>query len=97
MGINTSPDVMSKDPAEERIYDMEFQEKLSGTETIASIDSSSVSPAGGLSIDSLAISGTRVQVRVSGGVAGTNYTVGIWAISSLGQKLEGEGVIEVRD
>lgn len=88
---------LTKQPSESRIYDMDFGANMSTAETIISVTSYTASPSG-LTLDpAVSISGKKVQKRISGGVAGTVYKVTAVILTSLGNVLEGEGLLHVRD
>ena len=55
-----------------------------------------VSPAGGMTASSPVISGTKVQVELASGVVDTRYVVTLIVTTTTGQKLQGDGEIEVR-
>ena len=92
--------VLAKQPSESRLYDMEFAGLLAGDDTIASASSVTVSPSPtspALTVGSTAVSGTRVQFRISGGKAETRYKLTVVATSVDGDTLEGEGYLFVTE
>tara|TARA_Y100000310_G_scaffold143540_1_gene142898 strand:- start:36 stop:347 length:312 start_codon:yes stop_codon:yes gene_type:complete len=97
--IRTSTDVRTKTAAEIIIQNIDFVNLGLGTgETVSTVVSTTVSPSGGGSdvlVDSTAVSGTKAQLTLSGGVAGTTYKVEAKVTTSGGQTLEGAGIIYV--
>lgn len=86
-----------KQPSESRLYDVDFGANLASTETISSVTSYTATPSG-LTLDpAIAIDGSKVQRRISGGTAGTQYKLTVVILTSLGNILEGEGLLVVLD
>lgn len=97
MGVKLAPELLKKTPVEIVQKDFEFDgDDLAAGETIATIVSLVVTPGGGMTASSPVISGTRVQVELAGGVADTRYVVTLVVTTTAGQKLQGDGEIEVR-
>ena len=93
---------LEKQPFEERIFDFDFVGLLvEPTDTIVSGTIASVANLTGGSNDvvagNVAWSGSRLQATYSGGTAGHRYLVTARATDSKGQKLELEGILEVRE
>ena len=86
-----------KQPAENRLYSMEFAPLLAHGETIASVSSVVSSPAGLTAVGAPAVSTTQAQQRFSGGTAGVTYKVTFVVVTSASNTLEGEGNLVVRD
>jgi hypothetical protein len=88
-----------KQPAESRLYSMDFRHLMTSAETISTIASTTVSPTtlSPLLIASSAISGQKVQLRLTGGLDGTEYKVTVRITTSSSNTLEGEGDLEVTD
>lgn len=103
----TDPDtgllVLTKQPWEDLVFDMEFKRRLRAGVTLASIDSVVVTNQGKVAGSSdvtdsgPAVSGTRAQVTFTGGTDGENYKITVRAITSAGKKVEGDGMLYVRD
>jgi hypothetical protein len=86
-----------KQPSESRLYNMDFDELLEETgETIATVESIVASKTG-LTLGPPAISGSKVQFRISGGMANNSYIITVKVTTSLGNTLEGEGLLKVRE
>jgi len=62
-----------KTTAEVRKIDIEFKSDLAASETISTVDTSSVTPTG-VTIDSTTISGSKVQVALSTGITPQTFT-----------------------
>lgn len=94
--------VIEKQPFEERIIDFDFSQLLvEPTDTIVSGSITSVSNVSGgandLTAGNVAWSGARLQATYAGGTDGHRYLITARVTDSKGQKLELEGVMEVRD
>lgn len=96
MGIRTASTVSKKTPDEVVLRDIDFSSEMSTSETISSVVSTTVSPAGELAVDSTAISSQVVQLTLSGGEAGSDYSITVQVSTSASQTLEGVGRIVVR-
>jgi len=98
-----APELISKQEYERIYVSMDFSNVLAGTKTIASIDSISSEKRGGgtsdLLIDSEVISsdGKSVEFFVGGGTKFYVYRVEVRIVDSVGQNLEGDGLMEVTD
>jgi hypothetical protein len=90
------PDTLVHQPTESRLYNFEFAALLSTGETISSVTSVTPSPASGITVGSPAISGTKVQVRVSGATA-VYYKLTAIIVTSASNTLETEGILRVVD
>jgi len=99
-----------KQPWEERIYDFDFRSPTVDADkhlvpegrSIASVDSVEVLPNQNGNDDLTVASPTtngdaRVQAKFSGGTDGEDYPVRVRITDDLGQKIEGDGVMQVRD
>lgn len=103
------PDLLEKQPAESRLYDMDFSPKMvqSPAETISSVDSVTQleQQADGtrvattdLTFPSAATFSLQVaQQRIEAGVDGTTYVVTYVVTTDLGNILEAEGLLLVID
>ena len=81
---------LEKQPSESRVYDIDFSANLAAGETISAVSSCTASPSG-LTLGAASYTGTKVQIRISGGVTGTQYKVTAIVTTSAGNTLEGEG------
>lgn len=86
-----------KQPAEDRLYSMNFASMLAPGETISSVSSVVVAPAGLTLSGAASASGTEAFQRISGGTAGQRYKVTFVVVTSSGNTLEGEGYMQVKD
>lgn len=92
-----APETLIKRPNESRAYNIDFVNLLAvgpPAETITTVSSVTGSPAG-LTITSPIISGTKVQVRISGGTNGIEYVITANIITSDGNTLEDCGTLLV--
>ena len=98
MGIKRSGQILQKTPDETRsvILDWTGNPDIASGETLASVDTPTVSPSG-LTASGEAVSGTEAQVTVSGGTANTDYAVTLTCTTSASQILVGEVLVEVRE
>lgn len=103
----TDPDtdlfVLTKQPWEELRYDMDFSDQMREGDDLASVSavvvtnmeqvvsSSDVTSSGGV------VSGDIAQVKLSGGTHLENYKITIQAITTDGDKIEGDGMLYVRE
>lgn len=97
-----SPVTLIKQPAESRLYVMDFSANLAAGETIASVTSfTSDAPTGAatLTISSIAAAsdGLGAQARVAGGSDGARYKLTALVTTNMSNILEGEGYLQVRD
>lgn len=88
-----------KQPGESRLYTMRFGGLLEGGATsIVSVTSYTASPSGLTMPDSPAVVGSDgAQRRISGGTDGDRYKITVRAVDNLGNTLEAEGFLQVRD
>jgi hypothetical protein len=87
-----------KQPSENRLYDMDFAANLRSGDSIASVVSVTSDQADDtLVIGAASISGSRIQFRLSGGVAGLTHKITAKVQTTLGDSLEGEGYVKVAD
>jgi len=91
---------LKKQPAESRLYTMDFRNLCSGDEAIASVTSVTAdlvtSPV--LTIATATIPTARkIQFRVSGGLDGTTYHITARVVTDAGNTLEGDGDLKVED
>lgn len=86
-----------KQPGESRMYTMDFTPLLArdGESLVSAVVAAE--PAG-LTLDGTAVVSERMaQQRIAGGTAGMSYKVTFTVTTSLGNTLEGEGNLIVRD
>jgi len=96
-GVKTANQVFRKTPDEVVKKNFEFSGvDLATGETISSVVSTTVTPTGALTATSPVISGTKVQYTLSAGTLNGDYEVKTMVTTSLGQTLDGCGIIEVR-
>lgn len=86
-----------KQPAESRLFSMDFSALLASGETISSVSSVTALPSGLTLVNPAVAAGTRAQQRISGGTDKVAYKVTIRVVTSAGNTLEGEGILQVRD
>ena len=99
----SNPTAINKQPSETIIISIDFSNTL-GTDTISSINSTTVVVFGGdnpldLSIDSVAINADSdaVLVTISAGTSGISYQITTIVTTSASEVLEGEAIIVVRE
>lgn len=85
---------------ESRLFDFDQTANLADGETLDTVTSFTVSPAAGSTTPALVVggpsaSGSRVQVRISDGKAGTSFRFSGIVTTSEGNKLAVEGVLKV--
>lgn len=90
------PQTLTKQPSESRIYDMSFSANMIAAEAISSVTSIVATPAG-LTLGPPTFSGTRLQVRISGGTTGVLYKLTAVVVTSLANILEGDGYLLVQN
>lgn len=100
-------DTLRKQPAESRLYDMDFSpriatgEDLSGTPTVTekTIDQSTgvKTSSTDLTFGTATILLQAAQVRIAGGLDGVLYEVTFLASTTLGNTVEAEGLLLVQD
>jgi hypothetical protein len=82
-----------KQPAEDRLFDFDFSGKMRTGETVATV-SVTATPSG-LTIGSTAFSGQIAQVRISGGMTGTDYKMTCTVTTNQSNTLELDGWLRV--
>jgi len=95
-----APQILTKQPWEKRYYSMDFENLMVSGETISTKVVTSEVLGGGttdLSITSDIISGQTVEMWIESGTHAKRYRVEVRVTTSLGQKLEGDGILKVRD
>lgn len=86
-----------KQPAESRLYTMDFSGLLGQGETIAGVTSVTATPSGLTLSGGPTFSGVFANQRIAGGTSGQKYTVTFLVTTSGGNTLEGEGILQVKD
>lgn len=95
-----SVQTLIKQPSESRLYSIDFTPLLSSGETVSSVTSfTSDQPTGAaaLSISGIAASASLAQARIAGGTDKYAYKITAVVSTSLGNTLEGEGILQVKD
>lgn len=92
---------LEKQLSESRIYTMDFSANLDAAEVLDAIVSLDVlpavtSPALVIASQTIPAAGKTVTFRISGGAVGS-YKITVKAHTSLGNQLEGDGVLKVVD
>ena len=85
-----------KDPADVLDYDIDYGDWIASGDTITTV-TTSVSPAGELAVDSVQISSPEVKIWVSGGEAGSTYTITVTASTTAGRVKEETFRIRVKE
>lgn len=101
------PDTLDKQPAEDRLFDMDFSPRLSTGESLGGIpivteetvdqNDGSLTPTTDLTIGPAVTSGTIAQVRISGGTDGTLYKITFLAATDFANTVEAEGFLLVQN
>ncbi len=101
------PQTLTKQPAEDRLYDMDFSprlatgEDLTGSPTVSerTVDQNTGDRTAStdLTIGSATVSGQVAQVRISVGLPDVLYELTFVATTDLGNTVEAEGLLMVRD
>ena len=94
-----SKPTLIKQPSENRAYSMDFSALLGEGETIASVTSVTFSgPDAALTLVGLpTFSGSFVSQRIKDGTAGVRYNVTFLVVTSAGNVLEGDGILQVKE
>ncbi len=86
-----------KQPAESRMYVMDFSALLGQGETLAGVTSVTVDQVG-LTLSGVpTYSGAYAQQRIEGGTSGTRYKITFLVTTTLSNTLSGEGILQVKD
>jgi len=85
-----------KQPAESRLYTVDFSPILGEGESITAATSATAAPAG-LTLGSPSYTATTASVRISSGTAGQLYKVTFRVTTDASNTLEGEGLLQVKD
>ena len=93
--------VLTKQPYEERVLEIDLVDVLASGDTVASVTSLAaavVSPGvGAVTITSPVASGTKVQGKYTGGTDTENYRITLRVATTNGDKVEGDAMLYVRD
>lgn len=99
----TSLLVIVKQPWEDLLVDMDLSGRMRESDAIASVDSvafvnqGKVISSTDITLGANAFSGGIVQVRVTEGQDLENYKISFRCTTTLGDKVEGDGMLYVRD
>jgi hypothetical protein len=91
------PQTLIKQPSESRLFSMDFSALLAPSETVTGVTSVTALPAGLTLSGSAVASGATANQRILGGAGGVMYKVTFVVTTSLGNTLEGEGLLKVED
>lgn len=101
MACTTAPQYLVKAPSERRYYTMNFANLMSTSETISTIRSITSEKRGGgiseLTISDSGIVGQTVGMWIESGSNFQTYRVEVEISTSLGQILQGDGLLRVTD
>lgn len=86
-----------KQPSESRQFSMDFSALLAPGESISSVTSVTALPAGLTLSGAPVSSGAIATQRIAGGTNAIRYVVTYVVLTSLGNTLEGEGILQVKD
>ncbi len=92
-----------KQPGESRLYSFDFSALLATGETLSSVNSVTYVGDGDPADTALTLSGSSAIVgktvtqRILAGTSGVRYKVTTRVTTSLGNILEGEGILQVKD
>lgn len=92
-----------KQPSESRLYHFIFTNLLSSGEVIelissvAQVNLGKVAGSSALTIGSQSYSDNAIQIRISGGTVGESYKLTAIGISSVGNILEVDGILHVKE
>lgn len=89
--------VLTKQPAESLLFDMDFSDDMLAGDTIASIDSITITPSGTLTKSGEVASGQIAQAMFHDGADGVRYKVRFQVTTTLGETLEGDGELLVAE
>lgn len=92
----TAPEILVKQPSENRSYSISFDKLLGASETISTIVSVLSTPSGP-TITGEVINGRQVDFRLSAGSEGKKYRIEAIVTTSDSNTLEGDGILLVRD
>lgn len=93
--------ILEKQPRESRLFDVDFADDLLSGDSITVVQSVTVANKNNVdssllpSVDSENINGSLVQLRLSGGTNQEQYLITVLISTSLGDTLEGDGLLNV--
>jgi len=87
---------LTKQPAEVRLFGMDFSNKMDKAETILSVDDTASAPVG-ITFTGSTIDGQIVNVLCNGGTSGKKYKITVTVTTDAGQVLENDGFLEVQE
>ena len=97
----TANETLCKQPSERRLFSMEFANLLSVGETLSNPVVTHAKSNGDTSDldmdDSPTVSGSQVQFWIAGGTDGVRYRIEVKVDTNIGQILESDGILVVRD
>ena len=101
------PDTLDKQPAEDRLFDMDFSPRLSTGESLSGTPSmtqelvdqndGSLTVTTDLTLGTPTVSGQIAQIRISGGVDGSLYKVTFLSTTDFANTVEAEGFLLVQN
>lgn len=89
-------EILEKQPSESFLYTIDFSDRLTAGDNIASIDALTVAPAG-LTLSGQTLSGQTVQFRAAAGATGTLYQITAVVTSVAGDIAEAEARLRVEE
>ncbi len=90
------PATLTKQPTESRVYTMDFSNNMDDAESLASVTSVTSAPTG-LTVGTATAIGKLVAFRLSSGTSNTSYKITVVTVTSMGNTLEGQGFLMVKD
>ena len=94
--MTLATNVLEKQPSETRLMTMDFSASMSAGEVIASIDSITTAPPG-ITFGTETMGTKSVSVLISSGINKKKYKIQIIVTTSLGQILENEGYLLIKE
>jgi hypothetical protein len=99
---DTGLDALVKQPAESRIYSMDFANILNGSDIlsiagIAAVGLNATASSNPVTLSQQRVNGTLVSVRIAGGSHGGNYRLTVTVNDSNSSVLNGDGILYVRE
>ena len=97
MSLSTTE--LTKQPSESRLMTMEFDNKMSKTELILTMDSVTSTPSGvgAPTFDAGTVKSQSVDIMISGGTTDKKYKITMIVTTDAGQVIENEGYLKVRE
>ena len=95
MGCKTAPEILHKTANETVVKVFDFANKdLEDGEEISTVISTTISPTG-VTVSATGYDDQEVSLTLTGGTAGTAYTITTKILTTSGQTLEGVGILIV--